>query len=103
MLKFRLKAFIMLESIISLAILSLGVFSLTSTYWSSYRATKKFSEQENLAFCLRSAAMARQKQTQIPRQITINSVIYEISLDRGKIKAINLSNQHQMEINWNEK
>lgn len=91
----------MLESIISLAILSLGLFSLTTTYVSSLRATKKFSEPENLAYCLRTAAMALQKNTDVPKQIVLNNITYRINVIGNKIKATG-SNQ-SMEINWYEK
>ncbi|WP_317698297.1 hypothetical protein [Xylocopilactobacillus apis] len=103
MLKYKNKAFIMLESIISLSILSLGVFSLTSTYISSIRATKKFSESENLAFCIRTAVIAKQKKTEIPQQIILNNIKYQIIVQQNKIWAINLNNRKKMEITWNEK
>lgn len=96
-------AVILLESVISLAILTLGIFSLTNTYLTYNKTIKKFSDEENLAYCLRTAAMAYQKQIPIPKHIMLNNINYQIHFHPGFIQAKNLKNENSMEIHWDEK
>ncbi|MGL5899702.1 MAG: hypothetical protein ACRCZW_08580 [Lactobacillaceae bacterium] len=97
------RAFILMESIISLTVLTLGILSLVNTYFSYNKAIKKFSDKENFAYCLRIVAIARQKQADVPKNIILNNIKYKIRNEDQRITVTNLRNNHIQELTWNEK
>ena len=103
MKKLKINGFILLESIISLSILSLALFSLSISYSTSTKSQKKFSDSENLAFCLRSATIARKKGIKIPQEIILNNYKYQINVSSNHIRATSPITNKTMDLKWDEK